>query len=175
MTITIRGFDFQRILFPDLTGFFPVQEFNTLFGCIANRHGVYFFFDNESRIVSYVGCAPIQSIKVRINQFRTEGNDGNTFWQNFHQKHPSSSFDEFKQHVQNLQLGTLCGTNLTDQQESKAVIESMERFLICKLQPVYSAPCHSGLTDNEQNHLMSALLEDTPGKRLKDLETETDG
>ena len=173
--VSIRGFVFDWILFPDLSGFFPKQEFNELFKCIENRHGVYYFFDNRSRIVSYLGCAPKQSIMVRIDQYRIERGTGNNFWINFHDQHTSSSFDDFKHHVQNLQLGTLSGTNLTGQQDSEAVIEAMESFLICKLQPVYSAPCHSGLTDKDQNLLMSALLEDAPGKRLKDLEPETDG
>ena len=83
--VRIGGFDFCRILFSDLTEFFPKQRFNILFNCVENRLGVYYFFD-ESREVSYVGYTRKQSIKVRLNQYRTHRDSGNSFWQAYEKK-----------------------------------------------------------------------------------------
>ena len=174
--VTIGEFNFDWILFPDLTGFFSNEEFDVLFGCITNRPGVYYFYNNESREISYVGCTENRGIRARIDQYRTPGgtrSSGRNFWKGFQKKHPCSSFDDFKTHVRSLRLETLSTTlNNERQAELTAANKGIEDFLICKLQPIYNSPCNSGLTDDEQDSLMSALLEDAPGKRLKHLETD---
>ena len=171
--VKIREFDYQRILFPDLTEFFCKEKFDALFDCITNRSGVYYFFDNETRIVSYIGCIENRNIKKRIDQYRTPGDSGNSFWKNFQKKHTNPSFDTYQTHVQGLRFGTfstfLNNETLDNNTESalKEVNKNMEDFLICNLHPIYNIPCNSGLTDNEQVSLMSALLEDAPCKRLR--------
>lgn len=154
--VTIGEFNFDWILFPDLTEFFPIGRFNIYFNCVENSRGVYFFFNNESGKVSYVGCTENRGIKERITQYRTLSKTGNSFFTAYQKKHPDSSFCDFKTYVQDLRLGTL-SINIRDpnpEYETKlmAVNKGMEYALICKFKPTYNAPLNI-LTSDEINTL----------------------
>lgn len=156
--VRIGGFDFRRILFSDLKEFFPKQRFNILFNCVENRLGVYYFFDTSEE-VSYVGYTRKQSIKVRINQYRTLGDSGNSFWQAYEKQNPGSSFnDDFRPYVEGLRLGTISTdeTTLTDEHKTKLMVVSkgMEDALICKYEPTYNNHYYR-VTDGEYCRLCS--------------------
>ena len=171
----MRGFQFDWILFPDLTGLFQEPE-NDLsrFDCVSNRYGVYFFFDN-SRNIEYVGCIERRSIRHRIRQYFTfrwdHGNKFGEYWieQNCQDQCQDINIpyrELYKPYIETLQLGTLSHESI----DVIDVSNDMEKCLICMLQPPYNRNHYQTytpeITDCEQNELYSRLLEDVSGGNI---------
>ena len=170
--VTMREFQFDWILFPNLNGLFQEQNDLSRFNCVSNRYGVYFFFDN-SRNVEYIGCIESRPIRDRIRQYFScnwdSGNKFGEYWIELNYQDPDINIPyrgHYKPYIENLQLGTLS-------HESTEVIDmsnDMEKYLICKLQPPYNRNHYltytPEMTDCEQNELYSSLLEDVSGENI---------
>ena len=108
--IHIGGFDFEWILFEDLTGLTDERNNLSRFDCVKNRFGVYIFFD-ETKVVPYVGlCGKTlrqkQYMKVRIGQyFKHRQDTGNPFAKIWMDRN-SKSYDDFKLYIGKCRLGT---------------------------------------------------------------------
>ena len=165
-SVTIRGFSFDWILFPNLRELFRVRRKLSCFNCVDNRFGVYYFLD-ESGSAPYVGLCGTQPkqtqyMKVRIRQyFKPSLDSGNSFGKRWMLKN-DRTYQCFQSYIANLQLATLSiiRTDLSCEQQKTlmkdpGVLREMEKVLICKFKPAYNDPFYNILTDDEQNNLTS--------------------
>ena len=102
-----------------------------LFKEIEGQYGVYIFVDGSGNTL-YVGEAHAQTLRERIAQNYTEGNDGGTFRSNWCEC-PDHTFSEFKGAV-----GTWKIAIISTPKKNADWIKPLEAILIMALKPKYN-------------------------------------